>query len=58
MTIQELRAKTGLSQSKFAERYGIPVRTLQEWEQGKRKPPGYVLELLEFKVRKDMEENK
>lgn len=54
MTIQELRQITGLSQSKFAKQYGIPVRTSQEWEQGKRKPPGYVLELLEFKVREDL----
>ncbi len=47
MTIQELRKKTGLSQSKFAEYFGIPLRTVQEWEQGRRKPPEYIPKLLE-----------
>ena len=52
MTIKGIRALTGLSQSKFAERYGIPVRTLQGWELGK-KVPDYVLLLLERVVRED-----
>lgn len=47
MTIQELREKTGLSQSKFAEYFGLPLRTVQEWEQGRRKPPDYIPKLLE-----------
>ena len=47
MTIQELREKTGLSQSKFAEYFGLPIRTVQEWEQGRRKPPDYIQKLLE-----------
>lgn len=47
MTIQELRAKTGLSQLKFAEYFGLPIRTVQEWEQGRRKPPDYIPKLLE-----------
>ncbi len=46
MTIKELRESTGLSQSKFAEKYHIPVGTLQHWEQGVRKPPEYVVYLL------------
>jgi DNA-binding transcriptional regulator YiaG len=33
-----IRARTGLSQSAFAERFGIDVRALQDWEQGRRKP--------------------
>ena len=44
--MKEFRLSTGLSQSKFADYFGIPVRTLQEWEQGRRKPPVYLLELL------------
>lgn len=44
--MKDFRLSTGLSQSKFAEYFGIPVRTLQEWEQGRRKPPEYLLELL------------
>lgn len=37
-TIRQLRIETGLSQSQFAKKSGIPVRTLQEYEQGRVKP--------------------
>lgn len=50
--IKELRERTGLSQSKFAARYGIPVRTLQGWEIGKR-VPDYVIHLLERCIQED-----
>lgn len=43
---QRVRRKTGLSQSEFAARYRIPVRTLQEWEQGRREPETTVLAYL------------
>ena len=36
MTLKELRERTGLSQSKFAEKVGISVRTYQNYEQEKR----------------------
>lgn len=55
MTIREIRALTGLSQAKFGERYGIPLRTIQDWEAGVRTPPTYVVALLERVVREDEE---
>ncbi len=42
----EARDKTGLSQPKFAELLGVSVRTLQEWEQGRRTPSGAARSLL------------
>ena len=35
---KRVRRSTGLSQEAFAERFGIPLRTLQDWEQGRREP--------------------
>jgi putative transcriptional regulator len=40
-----IRTKLGLSQDAFAARFGIPVATLRDWEQRRRRPegPGRVL---------------
>jgi putative transcriptional regulator len=40
------REKTGLSQARFAELLGVSVRTLQDWEQGRRAPSGAARTLL------------
>jgi putative transcriptional regulator len=45
-TASSVREKTGLSQSRFAELLGVSVRTLQEWEQGRRAPSGAARTLL------------
>lgn len=45
-TVAEVRAKVGLSQSEFAHLMGVSVRTLQEWEQGRRAPSGPARTLL------------
>jgi putative transcriptional regulator len=42
----QARSKTGLSQPRFAELLGVSVRTLQEWEQGRRSPSGAARSLL------------
>ena len=36
----EARNKVGMSQSEFAKLLGVSVRTLQDWEQGRREPSG------------------
>ncbi len=41
-----IREILGLSQSKFAKLLGISVSTLQNWEQGRRKPDGPAKVLL------------
>jgi len=40
--MKALRAKLGLSQADFADRYGFSRRTLQEWEQGRTEPDSAV----------------
>jgi putative transcriptional regulator len=41
-----VRERTGLSQARFAELLGVSVRTLQEWEQGRRSPSGAARTLI------------
>ena len=41
--LKELRKELGLSQAKFAEKFGIPVRTIQDWEYGKREIRSYIV---------------
>ena len=45
--IKELREKYELTQAKLSELYGIPKRSIENWEAGCRKPPEYVVTLLE-----------
>jgi len=49
MKIKEFRKETGLSQTKFAEKYGFNLRTLQDWEQERCNPPEYVIQMLNEK---------
>lgn len=43
---QDIRTKLGLSQEAFAGLIGVSPRTLQDWEQGRRKPQGPAKALL------------
>ena len=52
-TIKEIRQSTGLSQAKFCEILNIPKRTVEDWEQGARKCPEYVAELIAYRVAND-----
>ena len=52
-SVKAIRAKTGLSQGKFCEKYRIPKRTLESWEEGKRECPVYVIELLKRVIDQD-----
>lgn len=45
-SVSGIREKTGLSQAVFARLLGVSVRTLQEWEQGRRSPSGAARTLL------------
>lgn len=44
--VATIREKTGLSQARFAQLLGVSVRTLQDWEQGRRAPSGAARTLL------------
>ncbi len=44
--IKALREKAGVSQRQFADILGVSLRTLQDWEQGRRIPTGPAMNLL------------
>jgi putative transcriptional regulator len=44
--VVQARISAGLSQSQFAALMGVSVRTLQDWEQGRRNPSGAAMTLL------------
>ena len=49
--ITELREETGENRKEFSAHTGIPVRTLEDWETGRRTPPGYIPRLIEYQIR-------
>ncbi|MBU2720422.1 helix-turn-helix domain-containing protein [Acidithiobacillus ferridurans] len=46
--VVQARISAGLSQSQFAALMGVSVRTLQDWEQGRRNPSGAASTLLQI----------
>ncbi|OGT53478.1 MAG: transcriptional regulator [Gammaproteobacteria bacterium RIFCSPHIGHO2_12_FULL_42_13] len=46
LDIKKIREKTGLSQHQFSKLIHVSIKTLQNWEQGRRKPQGPALALL------------
>ena len=49
--ITELRKSVGENRKQFSEHIGIPVRTLEDWEAGKRTPPEYVPRLIAYQLK-------
>jgi DNA-binding transcriptional regulator YiaG len=49
--IKELRESTGMSRKEFSEHTGIPVRTLEDWEAGRRTPPEYIPRLISYQLK-------
>jgi DNA-binding transcriptional regulator YiaG len=48
--IKELRESVGMSRKEFSEHTGIPVRTLEDWEAGRRTPPEYIPRLIAYQL--------
>ena len=48
--IKKLRENTGESRKEFSLHTGIPVRTLEDWEAGRRTPPEYIPRLLAYQL--------
>jgi len=52
--VKYLRLLTGMKREDFANYLHIPLGTVRDWEQGKRKMPEYVYELIEYKVSREL----
>ncbi len=46
INVKALRERTSLTQAEFSEMIGVSIRTLQNWEQGRREPEGPAKALL------------
>ena len=49
--IRELRESTGMTRKDYSLYTGIPVRTLEDWEAGRRTPPDYLPRLLAYQLK-------
>ena len=48
--VKELREQMGMNRREFCDYYGIPYRTVQDWESEKRELPDYLLRLLKYRA--------
>lgn len=48
--IIELRKETGLNRKDFSEHFAIPLRTIEDWEAGRRTPPEYIPRLIRYQI--------
>ena len=45
-SIKEIRKETKLKQIELSKITKIPIRTIQDWEGGRREPPEYLTDLI------------
>ena len=50
-TLKRVRGELGMNRTEFSRYMDIPLRTLEEWEAGRRQAPEYVLRLIAYYVR-------
>ena len=55
MTIKEAREVKGMSRAELSRWLGIPVRTLEDWDAGVRKPPEWAKRLIIEKIERGRE---
>jgi putative transcriptional regulator len=54
---ERIREISGLSRATFCKKYNIPIRTVEDWDWGKKIPSEWVLDLLERVVMEDFQSN-
>jgi DNA-binding transcriptional regulator YiaG len=46
-TVKDLCTEYGYSQTALSKRFGIPLRTVQDWHSERRTPPPYIVSMME-----------
>ena len=49
--IRRLREQTGMTRKDFSIHIGIPLRTIEDWEAGRRRPPEYIPRLIDYQLK-------
>ena len=53
MTLTDILTTYGFSMAEVNRRYGIPVRSMEDWKAGRRNAPAYLMPLLEKAIQFD-----
>lgn len=53
MEFKDILKQSGMNMKQYSEYFKIPYRTVQDWKSGVRKCPAYLLELMEYKLKKE-----
>ena len=48
--LKAMRKEANMTQKQFARYFGIPIRTVEDWERGLRHMPDYLMRLLVYKM--------
>lgn len=49
--LKSIRQEANMTQRQFAAYFGIPIRTVEDWERGLKHMPDYVMRLFVYKLR-------
>ena len=49
--IRRLREQTGMTRKDFSIHIGIPLRTIEDWEAGRRRPSEYIPRLIDYQLK-------
>ena len=56
-TIKDICTEYNITQTELSKRFGIPLRTVQDWYAGRRTPPDYVVNMIVAIIERDAKED-
>lgn len=52
-SFKELRKMSGMTQKAFSEYFGIPKRTIEDWDSGRNKCADYILDMMYYQLKNE-----